>query len=139
MGLGPFDFSDSSSKAEDNRMLASDRGQTTRGTQNLVAQDSARVVGAKGKYQAKGAIDLAKGAKLNTGLDITGGVKGNITINDTAPLSNLATQFSDTVKTITSGNQQTVRAIDPATGTNNTVLYVVLGVMALLAWVFYRK
>jgi hypothetical protein len=149
--MGLFNMFSSESNAEDNRIAATDQAHVTRGSNNISGQDSSRVVGTRGTLAESGGVSLGQGAKLNAGLDLTGAKTGNVTINDVGAYQSMVSTFADALnqsqQTLAdalqsqSGTvQSAVDATSGGTGTSNkTVLYVVLGVLALLGWLFLKK
>ena len=173
MGFGSFFDTSSSSSSTDARVGAADQGVVTQGKGTASARDMGKALGAGAKLLEKNAVDVSgnKGT-INSGLQVS--TKGNVVINDTAPIASLASQFADTLKAITSQesdllqnitskssdaltsalSQQSSQASDALgkvsdlsanaqtggdTDRNKIILYVVLGVLALLGVVFYVK
>jgi len=146
MGFGPFS---AESTASDSRQTGGDASILNRGNKNKVATPGSTLV------------DL-EGAKLTTAPTITGN-KGNVTINDTGPLTNLASQFASTIQTVSSQSSQALsdalaqqsttvkEALTKVTDVSNNaasggdasrnkiVLYVVLAALTLLGVVFYYR
>ncbi len=137
----------SDSTANDNRQSAGDAAVLIRGSKTKLAQPGGTV------------LDLERAQLAPT----IKGTKGNVTINDPAPIANLAGQFTDSIKDVANaasaslGNalQQQAATVQSAldkvtdvstnaqtggdSSRNKIVLYVVLAALTLLGVVFYFR
>jgi hypothetical protein len=149
-GSGIFGIGGSDSSANDNRQSAGDAGQNIRGNSNQVVLPGSTL------------LDF-RSAKLNTAPTITGN-KGGVVINDIGAVSDLASKFTDAISGITQQTNQTLSnalgaqngqvsdalnkvsdaSANASTGgdtdRNKIILYIVLGLFALLGvWLYRHK
>lgn len=128
---------ETSNTATDRRQTGGDAARNVQGTKNVLTEAGAVSVGDKGTF--------------NTGLQLQD-IKGNITINDTAPISELVGKTTTAFQEALGQQGDIVRdalvkvsdlsmskQTEGDSGRQKFTLYVALGLFALVAAIFYFR